>query len=109
MIHENDWYVIRSWTVRIGISIVIALMNAVLKESLSFCVRYERRWTRSKQERSYALLCYLSQLINTVVVLLVVRLRLLDHCAAIGCHTSSRDLDVVVRVLIQSSLNFKSR
>ncbi|MEW5314470.1 MAG: hypothetical protein WDW38_005967 [Sanguina aurantia] len=67
-----DAFDIRSWAVRIGVSLIIALVNAAVKEGLSLCVRYERRWTRSKQERSYALLCYLSQLINTVVVLLVV-------------------------------------
>ncbi|MEW5297145.1 MAG: hypothetical protein WDW36_000372 [Sanguina aurantia] len=67
-----DVFDIRSWAVRIGVSLTIALVNAAVKEGLSRCVRHERRWTRSKQERSYALLCYLSKLINTVAVLLVV-------------------------------------
>ena len=63
----------RSWGIRAAIALTVAGVNLLLKGGLSWLVALERRWTRTSLERSYALLCYLAMLVNSVVVVLLVR------------------------------------
>jgi hypothetical protein len=52
------------------------LLNVALKTILSFLVKWEKHWTRSEEESAYAIQAFVSQLLNSVVVLLLVNARL---------------------------------
>lgn len=42
---------------------------------MQMLVRFEKHWTQSAQERAYAVLAFVSQLLNSVLVLLLVNAR----------------------------------
>jgi hypothetical protein len=56
--------------------VVIVALNLLLKNVLLLLVGFEKHWTRSDEERAYALLAFVSQLLNSVLVLLIVNARL---------------------------------
>ncbi len=57
---------------RSSVSVVIVFLNIILKTALWLLVGFEKHWSRSEAERAYAVVAFVSQLINTVVVLLLV-------------------------------------
>jgi hypothetical protein len=57
------------------ISGVIVILNIVLKQVLQVLVRFEKHWSQSDQEKAYAILAFVSQLLNSVLVLLLVNAR----------------------------------
>jgi hypothetical protein len=60
---------------RAVISGVIVLLNIILKQLLQGLVRFEKHWSQSDQEKAYAILAFVSQLLNSVLVLLLVNAR----------------------------------
>jgi hypothetical protein len=62
-------------TCRAVISGVIVILNIVLKQVLQVLVRFEKHWSQSDQEKAYAILAFVSQLLNSVLVLLLVNAR----------------------------------
>lgn len=54
---------------------VLVLLNIVLKQALQLLVSFEKHWTKSDQERQYAVMAFVSQLLNSVLVLLLVNAR----------------------------------
>lgn len=54
---------------------MIVILNIVLKQVLQVLVRFEKHWTQSEQESAYAVLAFVSQLLNSVLVLLLVNAR----------------------------------
>lgn len=63
---------VRSLGVRIGISMLIVVINNVLLVLLQGLVAFEKHWTKSDKERAYAVAAFVSQLLNSVLVLLLV-------------------------------------
>ena len=55
---------------------MIVALNLLLKNLLLLLVAFEKHWTRSDEERAYAVLAFVSQLLNSVLVLLLVNARL---------------------------------
>lgn len=54
---------------------MIVILNIVLKQVLQVLVRFEKHWSQSDQEKAYAILAFVSQLLNSVLVLLLVNAR----------------------------------
>ncbi|KAG2492376.1 hypothetical protein HYH03_009324 [Edaphochlamys debaryana] len=69
---------VRSWGVRLSISLVVAALNSAIKWALQGLVLVGRHWTHTARERSYALQCFLAMAVNTVAVLL------LTNCNSLG-------------------------
>lgn len=65
-------YACSNWSIKIGVSLVIAFINACLKLALRFTVRFKKHSTHSARERSFAIYAYVAMLVNTVVVLILV-------------------------------------
>ncbi|KAG2430235.1 hypothetical protein HXX76_010333 [Chlamydomonas incerta] len=78
--YVNQWDV-RSWGIRLAISLVVAVLNAAIKWVLRGLVRLGRHWTHTDRERSFALQCFLAMLVNTVVVLLLTNAQSLGELA----------------------------
>jgi hypothetical protein len=92
----------RSWGIRGAIALTVAGVNLLLKGLLSWLVVLERRWTRTSLERSYALLCYLAMLVNSVIVVLLVRLcACLCVCVCVYARVHTCVLVVHDRLLFQ--------
>mmetsp|Transcript_8781 Transcript_8781/g.23606 ORF Transcript_8781/g.23606 Transcript_8781/m.23606 type:complete len:1501 (+) Transcript_8781:117-4619(+) len=76
---ECDYYLsgfdVKAWGTRVAVSIVIALLNISLKLLVQFLGQFEMHWTQSDKERSFAVVAFISQLLNTVLVLLLVNAR----------------------------------
>ncbi|KAF5840292.1 hypothetical protein DUNSADRAFT_17261 [Dunaliella salina] len=76
---QCDYYLsgfdVKAWGTRVAVSIVIALLNITLKLLVQFLGNYEMHWTQSNKERSFAVVAFISQLLNTVLVLLLVNAR----------------------------------
>jgi hypothetical protein len=54
------------------VSFFVVAINLVLKALLQGLVAFERHWTRSDKARAYAVEAFVSQLLNSVLVLLLV-------------------------------------
>ncbi|KAG2447732.1 hypothetical protein HYH02_007192 [Chlamydomonas schloesseri] len=76
----NQWDV-RSWGIRLAISLVVAVLNSAIKWLLRGLVRLGRHWTHTDRERSFALQCFLAMLVNTVAVLLLTNAQSLGELA----------------------------
>eukprot|EP00775_Hariotina_reticulata_P011394 gene11394-11542_t len=63
---------VKAYVIKGVISMVIVVLNIALKAILQVLVRFEKHWTQSDQETAYAVLAFVSQLLNSVLVLLLV-------------------------------------
>eukprot|EP00198_Chlamydomonas_reinhardtii_P006097 XP_001695433.1 predicted protein [Chlamydomonas reinhardtii] len=81
-----DQWDVRSWGIRLAISLVVAVLNAAIKWLLRGLVRLGRHWTHTDRERSYALQCFLAMLVNTVAVLLLTNAQSLGELARDSPH-----------------------
>ena len=66
-----------------GISYFIVFINLVLKLLLQLLVAFEKHWTKSDKERAYAVAAFVSQLLNSVLVLLLVNAKV-GHSGVLG-------------------------
>ncbi|KAI8468596.1 MAG: hypothetical protein J3K34DRAFT_477538 [Monoraphidium minutum] len=67
-----------------GISVFVVVINLLLKALLQVLVAFERHWTKSDKERAYAVAAFVSQLLNSVLVLLAVNAKMETVSAAIN-------------------------
>jgi hypothetical protein len=63
---------VRGQSVKVGISLLIVVINSVLTVLLQVLVAFEKHWTKSDKERAYAVAAFVSKLLNSVLVLLLV-------------------------------------
>lgn len=73
------------------VSGVIVVLNMVLKQALQLLVSFEKHWTKSDQERQYAVMAFVSQLLNSVLVLLLVNARSSSASAVINSTLSGNN------------------
>lgn len=50
----------------------VVVINIMLKALLQLLADFEKHWTKSDKERAYAVAAFVSQLLNSVLVLLLV-------------------------------------
>jgi len=82
---------VKSQSVKVGISLLIVVINNVLTVLLQVLVGFEKHWTKSDKERAYAVAAFVSQLLNSVMVLLLVNAQLVNVSDAINTGLSSVD------------------
>lgn len=79
----------RGALVRAAISALVVAVNNALVLLLQLLASFEKHWTKSDRERSYAVAAFVSQLLNSVVVLLLVNARAGRASEAINSGLSS--------------------
>lgn len=63
---------------------VTVILNIILKQALQLLVSFEKHWTKSDHERHYAVMAFVSQLLNSVLVVLLVNARSSSASAVIN-------------------------
>ena len=67
-----DSWNLKSWALRISVSVVIAAINYALRVTIEYLVVFEKHWTLSEQHKTYAFVVFLAQVLNSALVLMLV-------------------------------------
>lgn len=88
-----------------SISIVIAVLNITLKLFVQFLAAKEKAWTRSAMEKSFCVVAYLSQLLNSVLVVLLVNARTNAKSTKTGERVNEDDIQWLRYIILGGSFD----
>ncbi|KAF5829937.1 hypothetical protein DUNSADRAFT_15293 [Dunaliella salina] len=88
-----------------AISVVIAVLNIVLKLFVQFLAAAEKQWTRSEMEMSFCVVAYTSQLLNSVLVVLVVNARPNARSTETGERVGEEDIQWLRYIILGGSFD----
>lgn len=88
-----------------GISVVIAVLNIVLKLFVQVLAAAEKQWTRSEMEMSFCVVAYTSQLLNSVLVVLLVNARPNARSTETGERVGETDIKGLRYIILDGSFD----
>jgi len=88
-----------------AISIVVVVLNVALKLFVQFLSAREMQWTRSEMEMSFCVVAYTSQLLNSVLVVLLVNARPNAQSTETGERIDEDDIQWLSYIILGGSFD----
>mmetsp|Transcript_24198 Transcript_24198/g.66238 ORF Transcript_24198/g.66238 Transcript_24198/m.66238 type:complete len:1512 (-) Transcript_24198:750-5285(-) len=88
-----------------AISIVVVVLNVALKLFVQFLSAREMQWTRSEMEMSFCVVAYTSQLLNSVLVVLLVNARPNARSTETGERVGETDIKGLRYIILDGSFD----